>query len=85
MPPWFAVFISALTAPPYRIPQGVTMPRHLRPTAAGTVETSPCGSLSMRFTTLYLVAARIDEQDTGILVVALQLHENVVVRRAEGD
>ena len=39
----------------------------------------------MRLSTLDLVAARIDEQNTGILVVALQLNEDVVERRTEGD
>ena len=33
-------------------------------------------------TTLYLVAAWVDEQDACVLIVALQLHEDVVERRA---
>ena len=30
-----------MTTPPYRIPQGVTIPRHLRLTAVGVVEAEP--------------------------------------------
>ena len=36
-------------------------------------------------TALYLVAAWIDEQDACVLIVALQLNEDVVERRAVGD
>ena len=41
----FSFFVSrALIMQPYRTPQGVTVPRCLRLTAAGTIETSPYGS-----------------------------------------
>ena len=39
----------------------------------------------MCLATLYLVAVRIDEQNAGILIIALQLHEDVVERWAERD
>jgi hypothetical protein len=45
-------YCRALTTPPYRIPQGVTAPRCLRPTAVSIVETSP---LSSAFTCGYLL------------------------------
>ena len=38
------LFGRALTVPTYRTPQGVTVPRCLRLTAVGTIETSPYGS-----------------------------------------
>ena len=37
----FCYSLFALTTPPYRIPQGVTIPRHLRLTAVGVVEAEP--------------------------------------------
>ena len=46
------LFGRALTTLPYRIPQGVTAPRCLRPTAVSIVETSP---LSSAFTYGYLL------------------------------
>ena len=49
----FLFFVCrALTTLPYRIPQGVTAPRCLRPTAVSIVETSP---LSSAFTYGYLL------------------------------
>ena len=39
----------------------------------------------MRLSTFYLVCTRVYEQDTCVLIVTLQLHKYVVVRRAEGD
>ena len=39
----------------------------------------------MCLATLDLVSTRIDKQNAGILIIALQLHKDVVVRRTEGD
>ena len=81
----FALLFSALTMPPYRIPRRTS---HVCTTRIGRADPAPTGCRSsalMRLSTFYLVCTRVYEQDTCVLIVTLQLHKYVVVRRAEGD